>query len=60
MHIYYQTKLQAKKVSNFNCFSDAFSLFQALSKNGKVYSDGIMVGVQPCIAKVSVVAAGKC
>ena len=25
---------------------------QALSKNGKVYSNGIMIGVQPCIDKV--------
>ena len=29
-------------------------LLQALSKNGKVYGNGIMVGVQPCIDKVSV------
>ena len=26
---------------------------QALSKNGKVYGNGIMVGVQQCIDKVS-------
>ena len=25
---------------------------QALSKNGKVFGNGIMVGVQPCIDKV--------
>lgn len=29
-------------------------LFQALSKNGKVFGNDIMVGVQPCIDKVSV------
>lgn len=27
---------------------------QALSKNGKVYGNGIMVGVQQCIDKVGV------
>ena len=27
---------------------------QALSKNGKVYGNGIMIGVQPCIDKVCV------
>ncbi|XP_064396302.1 nucleoporin NUP35-like isoform X2 [Halichondria panicea] len=36
MHILYQSRLQAKK---------------ALSKNGKVYGNGIMVGVQQCIDK---------
>jgi hypothetical protein len=39
VHLQYQTKLQARK---------------ALSKNGKVYGEGVMVGVQPCIAKVSI------
>lgn len=29
-----------------------FLLPQALSKNGKVYGNGIMIGVQPCIDKV--------
>ena len=28
-------------------------IFQALSKNGKIFGNGIMVGVQPCIDKVS-------
>lgn len=28
--------------------------FQALSKNGKIFGSDIMVGVQPCIDKVSV------
>ena len=29
--------------------------FQALSKNGKIFGSDIMVGVQPCIDKVSCV-----
>ena len=29
-----------------------YRCLQALSKNGKVYGNGIMVGVQPCIDKV--------
>ena len=29
-----------------------YHYLQALSKNGKVYGNGIMVGVQPCIDKV--------
>lgn len=37
MHLHYQSKLQAKK---------------ALSKNGKVFGNSIMVGVSPCIDKV--------
>ncbi|XP_038645147.1 nucleoporin NUP35 isoform X2 [Scyliorhinus canicula] len=36
MHIQYQSKLQAKK---------------ALSKDGKIFGDAIMVGVKPCIDK---------
>ncbi|KAK2177457.1 hypothetical protein NP493_597g02008 [Ridgeia piscesae] len=36
MHIHYQSKIQAKK---------------ALSKNGKVFGAGVMVGVQQCIDK---------
>ncbi|XP_064635235.1 nucleoporin NUP35-like [Lineus longissimus] len=36
MHLHFQSKIQAKK---------------ALSKNGKVFGNGIMVGVQPCIDK---------
>ncbi|KAG7463134.1 nucleoporin NUP35 [Solea senegalensis] len=36
MHLQYQSKLQAKK---------------ALSKDGKVFGDAIMVGVKPCIDK---------
>ncbi|GAB1599710.1 nucleoporin NUP35-like [Argonauta hians] len=36
MHIQYQSKLQAKK---------------ALSKNGKIFGDSIMLGVTPCIDK---------
>lgn len=39
MHLQYQSKLQARK---------------ALSKDGKVFGDTIMVGVKPCIDKVSV------
>ncbi len=38
MHLQYQSKLQARK---------------ALSKDGKVFGDAIMVGVKPCIDKVS-------
>lgn len=38
MHLQYQSKLQARK---------------ALSKDGKVFGDTIMVGVKPCIDKVS-------
>lgn len=37
MHLQYQSKLQARK---------------ALSKDGKVFGDAIMVGVKPCIDKV--------
>lgn len=37
MHLQYQSKLQARK---------------ALSKDGKVFGDTIMVGVKPCIDKV--------
>ncbi|XP_006636545.3 nucleoporin NUP35 [Lepisosteus oculatus] len=36
MHIQYQSKLQARK---------------ALSKDGKVFGDAIMIGVKPCIEK---------
>lgn len=43
MHIHYQSKLQAKK---------------ALSKNGKVFGDSIMLGVTPCIDK-TVMEANK-
>ncbi|KAM6934260.1 nucleoporin NUP35 isoform 1-T1 [Xenentodon cancila] len=38
MHLQYQSRLQARK---------------ALSKDGKVFGDFIMVGVKPCIDKVS-------
>lgn len=38
MHIQYQTKLHAQK---------------ALSKNGKILANAIMIGVLPCIDKVS-------
>ncbi|EDO31992.1 predicted protein, partial [Nematostella vectensis] len=44
MHIQYQSKLQAKK---------------ALSKNGKVYSSNIMIGVMPCIEKSLMEDCGK-
>lgn len=37
MHLQYQSRLQARK---------------ALSKDGKVFGDAIMVGVKPCIEKV--------
>ena len=37
LHIQYQTKMQAQK---------------ALSKNGKVLANSLMVGVMPCIDKV--------
>lgn len=37
MHLQYQSRLQARK---------------ALSKDGKVFGDAIMVGVKPCIDKV--------
>ena len=37
MHIHYQSKIQAKK---------------ALSKNGKILGNNIMVGVSACIDKV--------
>ncbi|XP_043931176.1 nucleoporin NUP35 [Protopterus annectens] len=36
MHIHYQSKLQARK---------------ALSKDGKIFGDTIMIGVKPCIEK---------
>ncbi|KAM6946030.1 LOW QUALITY PROTEIN: nucleoporin NUP35 [Aplochiton taeniatus] len=39
MHLQYQSKLQARK---------------ALSKDGKVFGESIMVGVKPCIHKVTV------
>ena len=55
MHILYQSKLQAKKVNRkFMKMFCIYWLFQALSKNGKVFGNDIMVGVQPCIDKVSV------
>lgn len=38
MHIRYQSKLQARK---------------ALSKDGRIFGDSIMIGVKPCIDKVS-------
>ena len=41
MHLHYQSKIQAKK---------------ALSKNGKVFGGSIMVGVGPCIDKVSIMS----
>lgn len=37
MHIQYQSKLQARK---------------ALSKDGKIFGEAIMIGVKPCIDKV--------
>lgn len=36
----------------FPAHSSDCVVLQALSKNGKVYGNGIMVGVQPCIDKV--------
>ena len=39
LHIQYQSKLQAQK---------------ALSKNGKVLANSLMVGVMPCIDKVNI------
>lgn len=41
MHVQYQSKLQARK---------------ALSKDGKIFGDCIMIGVKPCIDKVSLFA----
>lgn len=38
MHIRYQSKLQARK---------------ALNKDGRIFGDSIMIGVKPCIDKVS-------
>ena len=38
MHIRYQSKLQARK---------------ALSKDGRIFGESIMIGVKPCIDKVS-------
>lgn len=43
MHLQYQSRLQARK---------------ALSKDGKVFGDAIMVGVKPCIDKVSIFFGG--
>lgn len=37
MHIHYQSKLQARK---------------ALSKDGRIFGESIMIGVKPCIDKV--------
>lgn len=37
MHVQYQSKLQARK---------------ALSKDGKIFGEAIMIGVKPCIDKV--------
>lgn len=37
MHLHYQSKLQAKK---------------ALSKDGKIFNNCVMIGVKPCIDKV--------
>ncbi len=38
MHVQYQSKMQARK---------------ALSKDGKIFGEAIMIGVKPCIDKVS-------
>lgn len=54
MHILYQSKLQAKKVNYWMIFKWLLFIFQALSKNGKIFGNDIMVGVQPCIDKVSI------
>ena len=35
------------------CIIHVITYVQALSKNGKVFGNGIMVGVQQCIDKVS-------
>lgn len=42
MHVQYQSKLQARK---------------ALSKDGKIFGEAIMIGVKPCIDKVRSTAA---
>ena len=39
-------------VHEMHTHTDAHTNMQALSKNGKIYGNGIMVGVQPCIDKV--------
>ncbi|EDV28687.1 uncharacterized protein TRIADDRAFT_51854 [Trichoplax adhaerens] len=40
MHIQYQFKIQAKK---------------AISKSGRIFGNGIMVGVRPCIDKIAII-----
>ena len=42
MHLHYQSKLQAKK---------------ALSKDGKIFNNCVMIGVKPCIDKVFYIIA---
>ena len=45
MHIHFQSKIQARK---------------ALSKNGKVFGTGVMVGVHQCIDKVMFTFSHQC
>ncbi|KAL7882298.1 hypothetical protein AOLI_G00091470 [Acnodon oligacanthus] len=45
MHIQYQSKLQARK---------------ALSKDGKIFGEAIMIGVKPCIDKSVMESSEKC
>ncbi|KAG9271748.1 nucleoporin NUP35 [Astyanax mexicanus] len=45
MHIQYQSKLQARK---------------ALSKDGKIFGEAIMIGVKPCIDKSVMEGSEKC
>ena len=62
VHICYQSKLQARTVSPAHTVGHgvlsvvrsgwALSLMQALSKNGKIFDNGIMIGVKQCIDKV--------
>ncbi len=44
MHVQYQSKMQARK---------------ALSKDGKIFGEAIMIGVKPCIDKVSDNSIGR-
>ena len=52
---YINQSYKLKRYCLLVCLHILYSVFhfQALSKNGKIFGSDIMVGVQPCIDKVS-------
>ena len=53
LHVRISRSNSTVKTASLQPMSMSLSPSQALSKNGKVYGNGIMIGVQPCIDKVS-------